>query len=98
MNKYSFLMKLQIEDGQNYYCDYHYSLLISYMFIYLKRVLNKDNFIKEFTQQFNDIFKNDLLPLFILINLEEEIALDNDSVKGYCIDIDDVIKTNKQKK
>ena len=68
------------------------------MFIYLKRVLNKDNFIKEFTHQFNDIFKNALLPLFILINLEEEIAHDNDSVKGYCIDIDDVIKTNKQKK
>ena len=47
MNKYSILMKLQIEDGQNYYSDYHFSLLISYMFIYLKRVLNKDNFIKE---------------------------------------------------
>ena len=37
------------------------------------------------------------MPLFILINLEDEIALDNDSVKGYCIDIDDVINTNKRK-
>ena len=98
MNKYSILMKLETEDGQNYYSDYYYSLLISYMFIYLKRVLNKDNFIKEYTQQFNDIFKNALLPLLILTNLEEEIALDNDSVNGYCIDIDDVINTNKQKK
>ena len=38
------------------------------------------------------------MPLLILTNLEEEIALDNDSVNGYCIDIDDVINTNKQKK
>ena len=68
MNKYSILMKLETEDGQNYYSDYYYSLLISYMFIYLKRVLNKDNFIKEYTQQFNDIFKNALLPLLILTN------------------------------
>ena len=98
MNKYSILMKLETEDEQNYYSDYHYSLLISYMFIYLKRALNKDNFIKEYTQQFNDIFKNALLPLLILTNLEEEIALDNDSVIGYCIDMDDVIDSNKQKK
>ena len=98
MNKYSILMKLETEDEQNYYYDYHYSLLISYMFIYLKRALNKDNFIKEYTQQFNDIFKNALLPLLILTNLEEEIALDNDSVIGYCIDMDDVIDSNKQKK
>ena len=77
MNKYSILMKLETEDGQNYYSDYYYSLLISYMFIYLKRVLNKDNFIKEYTQQFNDIFKNALLPLLILTNLEEEIAKRN---------------------
>ena len=96
MNKYSILMKLETEDEQ--YSDYHYSLLISYMFIYLKRALNKDNFIKEYTQQFNDIFKNALLPLLILTNLEEEIALDNDSVIGYCIDMDDVIDSNKQKK
>ena len=98
MNKYSILMKLETEDEQNFYSDYNYSLLISYMFIYLKRSLGKDNFIKEYTKQFNDIFKNALLPLLILSKLDEEIALDNDSVNGYCIDIDDVINGNKQKK
>ena len=98
MNKYSNLMKLETEDEKDFYSDYNYSLLISYMFIYLKRILSKDNFIREYTSQFNDIYKNILLPLLILTNIEEEIALDNDSVNGYCIDIDDIISGNKQKK
>ena len=98
VNKYSYIMKLETEDEQGTYDDYNYSLLISYMFIYLKRVLYKDNFITEYTVQFNDMFKNILLPLLILSNLEEEIALDNDSVNGYCIDIDDIITGNKEKK
>ena len=98
MNKFSILMKLETEDEQGIYVDYNYSLLISYMFIYLKRVLYKDNFINEYTVQFNDMYKTILLPLLILTNLDEEIALDNDSVNGYCIDIDDIITGNKEKK
>ena len=98
MNKYSNLMKLETEDENNSYYDHNYSLLIAYMFIYLKRILGKDNFIKEYTQQFNDLYKNILLPLLILTNLEEEIALDNDSVNGYFIDIDDILNDNKEKK
>ena len=47
LNKYSNLMKLETEDEQGYYSDYNYSLLISYMFIYLKRILYKYNFINE---------------------------------------------------
>jgi hypothetical protein len=98
LNKYSNLMKLEIEDEQGYYSDYNYSLLISYMFIYLKRILYKDNFTKEYTTLFNGMYKNILLPLLILTNLEEEIALDNDSVNGYCIGIDDIISENKEKR
>jgi len=98
LNKYSNLMKLETEDEQGYYSDYNYSLLISYMFIYLKRILYKDNFTKEYTTLFNDMYKNILLPLLILTNLEEEIALDNDSVNGYCIGIDDIISENKEKR
>ena len=98
LNKYSNLMKLETEDEQGYYSDYNYSLLISYMFIYLKRILYKDNFTKEYTTLFNGMYKNILLPLLILTNLEEEIALDNDSVNGYCIGIDDIISENKEKR
>ena len=98
LNKYSNLMKLETEDEQEYYSDYNYSLLISYMFIYLKRILYKDNFTKEYTTLFNGMYKNILLPLLILTNLEEEIALDNDSVNGYCIGIDDIISENKEKR
>ena len=98
LNKYMNLMKLESEDEQGIYSDNYYNLLISYMFIYLKRILNKDNFNKEYTSQFNGIYKNILLPLLILTNIEEEIALDNDSVNGYCIDIKDIITDNKDKK
>jgi DNA-binding Lrp family transcriptional regulator len=98
LNKYSNLMKLETEDEQEIYSDYNYTLLISYMFIYLKRILYKDNFIKEYTIIFNDMYKNILLPLLILTNLEEELALDNDTVNGYCIGIDDIISENKEKR
>ena len=98
MNKYSNLMKLETEDEQDSYPDYNYSLLISYMFIYLKRILGKDNFIKEYTSQFNEIYKNILLPLLIPTVLEEDIALDNESVNGYSIDINDILIDNKEKK
>ena len=98
MNKYSNLMKLETEDEQDSYPDYNYSLLISYMFIYLKRILGKDNFIKEYTSQFNEIYKNILLPLLIPTVLEEDIALDNESVNGYSIDINDILLDNKEKK
>ena len=67
-------MKLDTEDDNYSYSDYNYSLLIAYMFIFLKRILGKDNFIKEYTQQFNDLYKNILLTLLILTNLEEEMA------------------------
>ena len=50
MNKYTYIIKLESDDN---YPDYSYSLIISYMFIYLKRILNKDNFIQEFTNIFN---------------------------------------------
>ena len=97
MNKYSNLMKLETEDDNNSNSDYNYSLLIAYLFIYLKRILGKDNFIKEYTQQFNDLYKNILLPLLILTNLEEEIVLDNDNINMYFIDIDDILNDNKEK-
>ena len=67
-------MKLDTEDDNYSYSDYNSSLLIAYMFIFLKRILGKDNFIKEYTQQFNDLYKNILLTLLILTNLEEEMA------------------------
>ena len=95
MNKYTYIIKLESDDN---YPDYSYSLIISYMFIYLKRILNKDNFIQEFTNIFNSMYKNILLPLLVISDIEEEIALDNDSVNGYLIDINDIISKNKQKK
>ena len=95
MNKYTFLIKLESDDK---FPDYSYSYIISYMFIYLRRIFNKENYIKEFTSYFNSMYKNILLPLLLVTNIEEEIALDNDSVNGYLIDMDDIIYKNKQKK
>ena len=95
MNKYNYLINIQSSDD---YPDYHYSLIISYMFIYLKRILNKDNFIHEYEKSFNSMYKNVLLPLLLISNIEEEIALDNDTVNGYIIDMEDIIYNNKQKK
>lgn len=95
MNKYTYIIKLE-SDGN--YLDNSYNLIISYMFIYLKRILNKDSFIQEFTNIFNSMYKNILLPLLVISDIEEEIALDNDSVNGYLIDINDIIFSNKQKK
>ncbi len=95
MNKYTYLIKL--ESGDNY-PDYSYSYVISYMFIYLKRIFNKDNYTKEFTNYFNSMYKNILLPLLMITDIEEEIALDNDSVNGFLIDMNDIVYENKQKK
>ena len=98
MNKYAYLIKLESEDKDRDYPDYNYSLLISYMFIYLKRIFSKDNYIIEYTAYFNNMYKNILLPLLLITNIEKEIALDNESVNGYCIDINDIIDSNKEKK
>ena len=98
MNKYVYLIKLESEDKDREYPDYNYSLLISYMFIYLKRIFNKDNYINDYTTYFNNMYKNILLPLLLITNIEKEIALDNDTVNGYCIDINDIIYENKEKK
>ena len=98
MNKYSYLIKIETEEKDRDYPDYNYSLLISYMFIYLKRIFNKDNYIIDYTTYFNNMYKNILLPLLVITNIEKEIALDNDSVNGYSIDINDIINDNKEKK
>jgi hypothetical protein len=98
MNKYTYLIKMDSENEVENYYDYNYSLLISYMFIYLRRIFYKDNFILEYTIHFNNMYKNILLPLLVITNIEEEIAIDNDTVNGYCIDINDIIYTNKEKK
>jgi hypothetical protein len=44
------------------------------------------------------MYKNILLPLLLISDIDEEIALDNESVNGYCIDINDIIYDNKEKK
>jgi hypothetical protein len=44
------------------------------------------------------MYKNILLPLLLITDIEEEILKDNDSVNGYIIDINDIIYENKQKK
>jgi len=98
MNKYAYLIKLEKEDEEQDYSDYYYSLTISYMFIYLKRIFSKDNFILDYTAHFNKMYKNILLPLLLISDIDEEIALDNESVNGYCIDINDIIYDNKEKK
>ena len=98
MNKYIYLIKLETESENEDYSDYSYSLIISYMFIYLKRIFSKDNYIIDYTTHFNNMYKNILLPLLLITDIEEEIALDNDSVNGYCIDINDIIYDNKEKK
>ena len=95
MNKFTYLIKIEFEDE---YPNYNYSLIISFMFIYLKRIFSKDNYIFECATYFNSMYKNILLPLLIITNIEEDIALDNDSVNGYIIDINDIIYDNKQKK
>ena len=95
MNKFTYLIKIEFEDE---YPNYNYSLVISFMFIYLKRIFSKDNYIFECSTYFNSMYKNILLPLLIITNIEEDIALDNDSVNGYIIDINDIIYDNKQKK
>ena len=98
MNKYEYLIKIDSEEKENYYFDNSYSFIISYMFIYLKRIFSKDNFILDYTTYFNSMYKNILLPLLIITNIDKDIALDNESVNGYCIDINDVIYNNKEKK
>ena len=95
MNKYKYLINLEYTDD---FPDYHYQLIICFMFIYLRRILIKDNYIHEYTNHFNSMYKNILLPLLLISNIDEEIALDNESVNGYLIDIEDIIYKNKQKK
>ena len=98
MNKYSYLIKMECPEKDKDYADYNYSLIISYMFIYLKRIFLKDNYILDYSTHFNNMYKNILLPLLLITNIELEIATDNDSTNGYCIDINDVIYDNKEKK
>ena len=97
MNKYTYLIELESEKKPDY-LDYYYTLIISLMFIYLQRIFNIHDFIFDFTNHFNNMYKNILLPLLLITNLEEEIALDNESVNGYCIDVKDIIYDNKEKK
>ena len=95
MNKFTYIIKMESTED---YPDYHYSLIISYMLIHLRRTLTKDNFIYEYTKHFNSMYKNILLPLLLITDIEEEILKDNDSVNGYIIDINDIIYENKEKK
>lgn len=94
MNKFIYLVKILSKDE---YPDYHYIIIISCMFIYLKRILGKDNFIHEYTDHFNSMYKNILLPLLLISDIEEEIALDNEMFNGYLIDINEIIYKSKQK-
>ena len=98
MNKYTYLIKMDSENENDNYYDYYYSLIISYMFIYLSRIFSKDNFISDYTDHFKNMYKNILLPLLLITNIEEEISIDNDTFNGYCIDINDIIDSNKEKK
>lgn len=98
MNKYTYLMKLETDSEEQDYPDYYYSVIISYMFIYLKRIFSKDNYISDYTTHYNNMYKNILLPLLLIADIEEEIALDNDTFNGYSIDINDIIFDNKEKK
>ena len=95
INKYTYIIKLDTDIN---YPDYSYSLLISFMFIYLKRILNKKFFINEYTSKFNILYKNILLPLLIMTDMEEKMALDETEVNNYLIDIDDIIYFNKHKR
>ena len=97
MNKFSYLIKMETSNINNEYPDYNYSLLISFMFIYLKRILGKKTFINEFTSEFNLFFKNILLPLLIITEDEEKTAFNNDMTNDYLIDINDILYENKQK-
>ena len=94
MNKFTYLIKIESSDE---YPDNGYSRIISFMFIYLKRIFIKDNFIHEYTTDFNSMYKNILLPLLLIKDIEEQIALDDESSNGYIIDMDDVIYKNKEK-
>lgn len=98
MNKYTYLMKLETDSEEQDYPDHYYSLIISYMFIYLRRIFSKDNYISDYTMHYNNMYKNILLPLLLISNIEEEIALDNETFNGYSIDINDIIFDNKEKK
>ena len=95
MNKYQYIIKLESDDNHP---NFNYSMIISYIFIYLKRIFSKNNYINQFTNYFNSMYKNILLPLLLVSDIEEEIALDNDSVNGYLIDMNDMINKNRQKK
>ena len=95
MNKFLHILKIETEAE---YDNNGYTLLISYMFIYLKRIFSKDNYINDYTEQLNKVYKNILLPLLIISDQEVEDALDNDSANDFCIDINDIIYENKQKK
>ena len=98
MNKYVYLIKIESTEDKKDYVDYNYQLIISYMFIYLKRIFSKDNFVSDYSTHFIKMYKNILLPLLLITNIELDIALDNECVNGYCIDINDVIYENKEKK
>ena len=97
LNKYSYLIRIEASNINTEFPDYNYTLLISFMFIYLKRILGKKIFINEYTSQFNLLFKNILLPLLLVTEEEERTALDNDTVNDYLIDMNDIIYENRQK-
>jgi len=94
MNKFTYINKME---STNDFPNYSYSILISFMFIYLRRSLGKDNYINDYTMVLNSMYKNILLPLLLVSDIEEEIALDNDSFNGYLIDMNDILYENKQK-
>ena len=97
LNKYSYLIKIETSNIVNEYPDYSYTLLISFMLIYLKRILSKKNFVNGYNPESQSLFKNVLLPLLILTEDEEKSALDNDYVNDFLIDMNDIIYENRQK-
>ena len=98
MNKYSYFIKIETADMNMEYPDYNYTLLLTFIFIYLKRILTKKIFIKDYTSQFNSMYNNILLPLLISTDIEEESALNNETINDYIIDMNDIIYENKNKK
>ena len=95
-NKLSYIINMGSLNEKQNYKDNKYSTLISYMLIYLDRILSKDTFRINFKDYEIQLFKNILLPLLIITKKELSDSKNEDSYDDYIIEVTDVIQNNKE--
>ena len=96
-NRLSYIINMGCLNEKGDYKDNKYSTLISYMLIYLDRILSKNTFRLNFKDYEKDLFKNIVLPFLIITKRELSNACNDDSCDDYIIEITDIIQNNKEK-